>query len=194
MGAAAAVIAIGSMVPYIRDIARGRTKPHLFSWLVWTAITIGAFTAQVTGGGGPGAWATGCLATLNVVVLVMSVARGEKRRTVFDRVSLCGCGAAGVLWLTTRDPLWSVVLITLIDVLAYVPTWIKSWSKPQEETLSSHMCTAVAYALSMVALTRFTVVTALYPSSLLVADLILIGVLAGRRRVFPRGNQGVTMA
>jgi len=38
--------------------------------------------------------------------------------------------AAIPLWLLTRTPLYSVVVVTVIDALAYVPTFRKSWHRP----------------------------------------------------------------
>ena len=138
-GVVAATIAVASLLPYIANIVRGVTRPHLVTWLVWTAMTAVAFAAQVVGGGGPGAWATGCTAALCVVILLLAAThRGEREVAFLDLLSLSACALAGLAWALTRDPTGSVVLVSIIDAMAFVPTIRKSIGKPQEETLLTH--------------------------------------------------------
>ncbi|MDX1581610.1 MAG: hypothetical protein R3360_08300, partial [Alphaproteobacteria bacterium] len=72
------VIAIGltfvAFLPYIRSIHQGRTKPHVFSWLLWGSTTFIVFIAQLADGGGAGAWPIGAsgLVTLYVAGLAYS--------------------------------------------------------------------------------------------------------------------------
>lgn len=35
IGVTAVLLAFISYAPYIRDILKGRTKPHVYSWFVW---------------------------------------------------------------------------------------------------------------------------------------------------------------
>jgi len=64
--------------PYIRDILRGTTKPHAFSWFVWGLPALIVFAAQALKGGGAGAWATGVTALLCTLIFVMSLSRGKR--------------------------------------------------------------------------------------------------------------------
>src|SRR5262245_54918087 len=59
LAAAAIALTIAMYVPYIRSIHDGRTKPHVFSWLIWTLSSVVVFLAQLTGGAGTGAWPIG---------------------------------------------------------------------------------------------------------------------------------------
>ena len=47
LGIIAVIIALAGYVPYFRDIFRGKTKPHAFSWLVWASLTGIAFFGQI---------------------------------------------------------------------------------------------------------------------------------------------------
>lgn len=44
---------------YIGSILKGQTKPHLYTWLVFTILTAIAFLAQIKDGAGPGSWMLG---------------------------------------------------------------------------------------------------------------------------------------
>ncbi len=41
-------------VPYIRDILKGKTKPHVYSWFVWTLTSAITYGLQIEGGAGVG--------------------------------------------------------------------------------------------------------------------------------------------
>jgi len=182
LGGLAAAISVVTTLPYIRDTAKGRTTPHVFTWLVWTLTGAIAFGAQVVGGAGPGAWRTGCMAVLIAVILVMSIRQGETQITTVDWWSLIGCGVAGALWALTENPTLSIILVSFIDAVAYVPTYRKSWHKPGQETLSNYAWGAITQGLALAALSHYNLVTTLYPTVLLMANAGLAALLIARRR------------
>ena len=55
----ASFLLIGSYIPYFRDIYSGKTKPHAFSWFIWSLSACIAFAASIVKGGGAGAWVMG---------------------------------------------------------------------------------------------------------------------------------------
>src|SRR3990167_9255905 len=126
LGILATLIAIYAYIPYFRNIFRGKTKPHAFSWFVWFLLTAIAFFAQVSDNAGPGAWVTGFTAVICFVIFIFGLKRGEKDIVWIDWLSLVGALLALGLWAITNEPLLSVILITLIDALGFVPTFRKS--------------------------------------------------------------------
>ncbi len=182
LGVFATILAFLSYIPYFRDIFKGATKPHAFSWLVWGVLTAIAFFGQIADGGGAGAWVTGFTALLCLSIFIAALVKGEKHVTLTDWLSLAGAGMALVLWYLTDSPLLSVVLITLIDALGFWPTFRKSYFKPNEETLITYVVSAVKFAIALVALERFTVVTALYPISLVIMNGAFAVMVAVRRK------------
>jgi predicted small integral membrane protein len=54
--ALAVVLTFVAFVPYIRSILAGRTKPHVFSWVIWGITTMIVFFAQLEVKSGMGAW------------------------------------------------------------------------------------------------------------------------------------------
>src|SRR3989344_7062194 len=134
LGILATVIGIIGYIPYFVDIFRGKTKPHVFSWFVWTLLTSIAFFAQVAGDAGPGAWVTGLTAMVCLVITLLAFTRGEKEITRLDWMSFVGALLGIILWIKNQDPLPSVILVTLVDAIAFIPTFRKSYHKPNEET------------------------------------------------------------
>jgi len=71
-------ISVFSYIPYFRDIAKRRTKPHIFSWFIWGLISIIAFFAQLAKGAGVGAWVVGITAITCFAVAATALTHGEK--------------------------------------------------------------------------------------------------------------------
>lgn len=182
LGITATAIAFISYVPYFRDIFAGKTKPHAFSWLVWSSLTAIGFAGQAADNGGPGAWVTGATALLTFFIFAIALKKGERRITFTDWLSLAGAGIAILFWAITKQPLLSVVLITLIDALGFFPTFRKSYSKPNEETLITYGLSGLKFVIALFALDNFTIATALYPIYLVVANWAFIVMLTVRRK------------
>ena len=87
------------------------------------------------------------------------------------------------LWVVTSDPLWSVLLVTGIDAVAYYPTFRKSYAKPHEELASKYVLTVIRYLLSLLALEHFTVVTSVYQVVSIFMEIGIVIMLLWRRTV-----------
>lgn len=167
---------------YLRDIFRGKTKPHAYTWLVWTILTGVAFAAQLQDKGGPGSYVTGLTALVCLIIFGLALSKGEKDITHSDKIYLAISIAAIVPWLVTKSPLLSVVLVTIIDFFGFLPTIRKSFHKPFEETASTYFISGIKFILAIIALENYTVVTWLYPASLVVANIAFAGMLMIRRK------------
>ena len=182
LGLIATAMALVSYIPYFRNIFAGRTKPHAFSWLVWGTLTAIAFVGQVSEGAGPGAWVTGFTAFISFFIFVAALRQGEKNIALSDWLSLAGAGIALVLWWVTSGPLLAVILITLIDALGFYPTFRKSYHKPHEETALTFAISGLKFVVAIIALENLTVVTWLYPASLVLMNGLFVAMLLVRRR------------
>lgn len=182
LGLAAALLAVAGSVPYVRDIFKGATKPHVFTFLIWSIVTTLAFLGQWAAGGGPGAWTTGIMAVLSICVLILSFKYGTKDITRFDLLCLIGALGAIIPWWLTSDPTISIVLATFIDVLAFFPTIRKTFFAPTSETLISYVLNIPRHGLAILALTQLSVATYIYPAAGLLMNIVLVSVIIGRRR------------
>jgi len=184
--AALAAIAVGITLAgyfyYFRDIFAGRTKPHAFTWLVWSALTAIAFAGQISDRGGAGAYITLVTAAVSIVIFSLALYKGEKEITRSDWLSLGGAAAALLCWFLANGPLLAIILITLVDFLGFVPTIRKSIRKPHEETLASYALAGLKFILAIIALDNYSVITVLYPASLVFANLLFVMLLVSKRR------------
>ncbi len=167
---------------YFYGIFYGQTKPHGFTWLVWGIMNITVFFAQLVRGGGAGSWITGINGVLCLAVFMVSLWRGEKNITRSDWWCLGGALAGIVGWIVTHNPLTAVLLASVIDLCAILPTIRKAYYKPYEENVLGFSIDLSAFVLALVALESFNLTTALFPVVILVNDSFLVGMILVRRR------------
>ena len=182
----ALAINVVSFFPYIRDILRGTTKPHPFTWFIWSLINIIAFFAQFSAGGG-----IGVLVTVSTVfgcstITILSLSRGEKSVPLIDWFSLAGAIAGVILWRVTHDPLAAVVFVVIADALAGIPTLRKAYWKPYEETALAYTLGMLGFVFGIPAFESLNLTTVLYPAFIILFNGFLVGMLLLRRRQLGR--------
>lgn len=164
------LIGITGEAIYLRSIFRGDTRPHLFTWLIWAILCTIGYLAQLTEESGPGTWALGITALFSWFNAGLCLKYGDKEFTRSDKIAFIASLVSIIPWLMTNDPLWSVILISAIDIVGFYPTVRKSWHKPWEENLTAYYFANGKMLLSLFALENITIVTALYPSAIVVAN------------------------
>jgi hypothetical protein len=172
---------LAARLTYFSSIWKGKTRPHAFSWLIWGVISLIGFAAQFAEGAGAGSWARGFGAFTCFLLVGISLFRGEKNITRTDWITLFVALSAIPLWLVTQTPLWSVVLVCLIDTAGYLPTIRKSWTKPQSESALSYSLGALGALLALLAIENYTVATWLYPAVLVTSNGAMALFLLNRR-------------
>lgn len=182
LGAIAFVISLWGTFIYIRSILRGHTKPHLYTWTVFSVLTCIAFIAQLSDNAGPGAWMMGATALSCFATALLSLKFGTKQHTKSDKIALFASLSAIIPWLMTKDPLLSVIMISLIDGIAMLPTIRKSWNNPYQENLPTYWIANLKNVIALFALTNFSMVTSLYMISIMLVNTALIAVCVYRRK------------
>lgn len=170
LGSIGAILTLGAHVPYFIDILRGRTIPHIFSWIVWTLLLSIGIAAQWVEGGGFGTWATIGDAVACFITVLLCLRFKNHDITTSDKVSL-GLAFVGIaLWLLTDNPLWAVIFAVTADAFGFFPSFRKAYMKPHEETSLTFLMVAIGYVAGFFALGEMTLTTMLYPLYLIVAN------------------------
>jgi len=98
-------------------------------------------------------------------------------------MSLVGAGLALILWLVTENALVAIILVTIIDLFGFFPTFRKSFYKPQEETVIMYFLAGVKFLISIFALENYSLITYLYPGVLVVMNFAFVSMLVVRRKI-----------
>ncbi|HYC34133.1 MAG TPA: hypothetical protein VEC13_00195, partial [Candidatus Paceibacterota bacterium] len=135
IGIISVVLVFIAYIPYIRNIFKGTTKPHMYSWLLWGILSFIIYAMQVSAGAGPGSWITLCIGLVVLYVFILSIKRGTKDVKPIDLVFLIIGLLTIPLWLLAEQPVLSMIIVTAIDLIGFLPTIRKSWNDPYSETL-----------------------------------------------------------
>lgn len=87
VGSIAVILTFVSYIPYYRDILRGKTRPHIYSWSLWGLLTILLVALQIRGGAGPAVWVTTSAGLLCLGVVFLSLKNGKKDITTSDTIT-----------------------------------------------------------------------------------------------------------
>jgi hypothetical protein len=178
-----------SQVFYIRGVLRKETKPHSYTWLIWT-ITLGVAAAGLLEGGANALVAAGLsLGALGVfIIFLLSFKYGTKNITRSDTVLLLSSFAAIYVWLQLDQPILAVLMVSLIDGVGYIPTYRKSWNEPWSEDIPAWATITLSYAFSVLALDAYNLLTVPYLATIMTANIILLILLWYRRKRIQKPN------
>jgi hypothetical protein len=180
----ACAVTVGNFIYYLYTMYKGQTKPHLYTWLVWGLTALIIAFIQTDSAETQGAWLAYTVAFVALARAALAIPYGEKEITKGDSISLFMCLGSIVFWLLLDSPLISVFILTFIDLVAYYPTFRKSWHKPMEEPAISHFIFGATNMLSVMSLDNFTLVTATYQSAVaLFSYLFVVYVIVRRKHV-----------
>lgn len=131
----AAVNIFGSLL-YVKNTIAGRTKPNKITFLLWSAAPIIGAAAAFSKGAG---WAALPVFMAGFCPLLIFVSSFFNKKSYWKLKTLdyvCGILSvmALILWLITKEPIVAIIFAITSDVLAALPTLIKSYKFPETET------------------------------------------------------------
>ncbi len=180
----AILITFIAFVPYIRSILSGKTKPHVFSWVIWSTTTVIVFFAQIEAKGGIGAWPIGVSGGVTTVITLLAfIKRSDITITKPDWLFLIAALASLPFWYYTSNPLWAVVMLTVVDLLGFGPTIRKAYKSPHEENIPFFILFMIRNTFAILALEHYSITTVLFPLSVSCACICLLIIVNYRRKI-----------
>ncbi len=176
------IIGIYAYYPYIRDILKWKTKPHLFSWIIFLIMDTIAFLIQIGDNAWPWAWGTLVTGLMWLSVVFLAMKRGEKNITKSDTIAFIFALICIALYIFVEDPIYSLYFVLLISALALYPTARKSYHKPNEETLSNYSLAALRSGISIIATVNISLLTIGLPAFIILINSIFITMVMIRRK------------
>ena len=179
------VLALITYLPYLIKTIKKQIYPHPFTWTIWGTVTLIANIAQVTDGAGPGAWMNTLVIALHFIIIGTALKiNGMKDIVRFDVVVFILALSAIPLWQITKDPLGAVILVSFANTLAFIPNYRKFYSKPYQETLWLYTLNIIRHSLSIVAMAHYSIITVLFPASIVVSNIVFLLYLIWRRQSY----------
>ena len=169
----AALLAIVGNVPYVKDVLDKKVQPHAYTWFVWSLVSGIIFFGQLAKGAGIGALPTFVSEIFTLIIFLLSLRYGFKKITLLDTfflfVALIGIG----FWIFTNDPTISVIIAVGIDLVAFVPTILKTWTYPRTETPLLYSMNVTRHALALFSLQTYNIATTLHSIAMIATNSVM---------------------
>jgi hypothetical protein len=144
-----------------------------------TAIT---FFAQNSAEAGAGSWHIAANSFCCFAVAILAFTKGNHDITKPDLIAFVCCLSAMPMWYLTKEPLFAIIIVIIVEGFAYYPTFRKAFFKPREEMASAYTIDSLRAALSVPALQVYSFTTVVYPLFVIFVNLALISMIAVRRQ------------
>lgn len=174
------VLTIVSIVPYVIDVIKKKTKPKIVSWFTWTLLTAIATFAAIDSGDFASAILTGVASVGTLIVAIIGYRLGDKKFERFDIGAQIGAIVGLLLWLIFNTPLIALIATVGIDFLAALPTVRHAWLKPKEETAITFLLSGLGSLLILLSIDTLSLSGLLFPIYLTFMNLAIFLVIKTR--------------
>jgi len=173
---------IGAYYPYIRDIFKWRTKPHIFSWIVFVIMDVVAFFIQFNDNAWPGAWWIFATWIWAIIIMLLAIKYWEKYITKSDILAFILALLSIIFYVIFKNPYLSQITIFVILLLAMYPTIRKSYNKPHQETISLYSIAMLRSILSILAVVNISFLTIWLPLLIILLNTFFIWMIIIRKK------------
>ncbi len=173
----ASILAVVGNISYLKDVFTGRVIPHPFTWFIWSIVSMTTFFGGLAKGAGIGALPTGIAEFFTIIIFIFSLkyvfqGKAGHIRTIdnyFLVVALLGL----IPWALTKDPTISVVIVVLIDIIAFIPTFRKTWLSPDTEKPLLYEMNVARHVLTLFSLQTYNIATTFHSIAMICTNTIM---------------------
>lgn len=169
----ASLLAVIGNIPYLKDMFRGRVKPHPYTWLIWSIVSGVTLVGQITKGAGWGSLPFALSEIFTITIFTFSLRYGFKNIPDNDRYFLYAALVGIAPWIITNDPTISVIIMVIIDLVAFIPTLKKVWKHPETETPILYSSNIARHSLALLALSSYNIATTLHSISMIITNTMM---------------------
>ncbi len=171
----ALVITIIGSLGYLIKTLQGKVQPNRVTWFLWATVPLIAFAAQLDQVEGPQKLLTLFVGLDPLLIFLASFInkkaywKAEKRDYFFGGLSIIGL----VLWLTTGVGNIAILFSIIADLLAAVPTLIKSYRNPETESSIGFVAPAIGSFITILTIKEWDFATYSFPIYILIICSVL---------------------
>ena len=166
---------------YLGFIIKNKIKPHGITYLVWAIILGLNFIIQIVSGVGISSALLGFNFIGCFLIFILCYKKGYINYDKLDWICFGLAILAVVVWIISKTPIYSVILSCVIDLLALIPSFRKSFSKPWDDSPIAFWTSGAEYLISLPSYNIYSVVSLLYPVFVLSIDFIYAIFISIRR-------------
>ena len=143
---------------YLYDTIIGKAKPNRVTWLLWGLFPMIIFVAQRAQGVEGLSWASFAAGFTPILILLASFLNKEAywKTQPRDYYLMAAAVAGIVLWALTDNPILAILFALVADLLAGLPTVIKSYRHPETESWIAYAISTLGFGMGVLAIQTFT--------------------------------------
>ncbi len=168
---------------YIYETIVGKAQPNRISWLLWGIFPIVIFVAQRAQGVAGISWASFVAGFTPLLIVAASFFnkkaywKSEPRDYYLMAAAIIGI----ILWAIANNPNLALLFSLLADMLAGIPTLIKSYRHPHSESWIAYAISTFGFGISLLSVHTYNFENAAFIAYLFLLNATL-AVLASRNR------------
>lgn len=163
IGEIAGIINIVAYIPYVISIIKRETRPSIVTWWIWAALEVMLSVSYIMSGAESTKWLPIASFFGMFLVAILSLKYGKKSWTTIDATCLAGAILGIMVWIFFGNPVVALAVFLIVDMLAIIPTIVKSWDDPYGEDLFAWIITFLSGAFNIFAIERWTSSIAMLP-------------------------------
>lgn len=173
------IIALIGNSSYLLDTVKGKIRPNRVSYAIWTIAPLVAFAAQIGQGIGIQSLTTLSVGVFPFLILIASYVnkKAEWKLTNFDLfcgfLSLIGLA----LWMVTKVGNIAIFFALLSELLAAIPTLIKSYNFPETESGFPWLAGSLNGLITLLTITTWSFAYYGFPLYIFALDIIIFGLV-----------------
>ena len=188
LGIGGGILQIVSVIPYIRDMIKGTTRPNVVTYVIYFILALISLFAQWSAGA---SWSIFILLAVSIntfiVIILCFNGFGYKKYGLLDWACLLLGVVAIVVWRITNNPMAALFTALLANILGDIPTIIKTYKEPHTELALSWFIAACAAVLGIIS-TRLDLANLLFPVYYFVESMLISGLAFSRKPRIPSNN------
>jgi hypothetical protein len=167
---------------YLYETIVGKAQPNRITWLLWGAFPLIIFVAQRAQGVEGLSW-TSFVAGFTPLLVVAASFFNKKaywKSEPRDYYLMAAAVIGIILWGITDNPNLALLFSLVADMLAGVPTLIKSYRHPHSESWIAYAISTLGFGVSFLSVQTYNFETTAFVAYVFILNLAL-AVLASRR-------------
>ncbi|MCA9332242.1 hypothetical protein KDA00_00010 [Candidatus Saccharibacteria bacterium] len=180
---------------YAWNTFKGRTKPNRVTWFLWALAPLIAFAAQINEGVTWASIMTFMVGFGPLVIFTVSFIDRKAYWKISNLDIICGITSllALLFWYLTGTGVIAIMFSIIADLLAGIPTIVKSWKEPETEHHAVFRNGALSATITLLVIDDWTFASysfALYILLICLLLYVLIRFKLGKKFSKPAKNVG----
>lgn len=183
---AAGLVALYGYLPYAVDTVKGRAKPARSARLMFALLLVITLLQQKALNSGWLLAMTVGEAIGSIAILMLAFRKGLGGLRRIDMFCYMLLAVDILVWHSTGSALLALHLSVLADLIAFVPTLVKTWRQPWTETPLFFVFGTIAAPINILAAGKYSYAVLLFPVYLMLANSFELFLIVFRQKAVPK--------